>query len=111
MEKSMMRERMVRAGLGGRRDARERNHWEAQGINIQPGETEGKSIEVVCNKPGLEVECILPRLKARRTQSLVFNLLPGRLGNDVPGQVAASQEHLSAMEGQHECGCCTSQRP
>ena len=82
MEKSMVRERRIRAGWGAGGSAERGNHWEAQGINIQPGETEGKSIEGVCNKPGLKVECILPRFKARRTQSLVFNLLPGRLGND-----------------------------
>jgi len=110
MEKSMVRERRIRAGWGTGGMAERGNHWEAQGINIQPGETEGKSIEGVCNKPGLKVEYMLPRFKARRTQSLVFNLLPGRLGNDVPGQVAASQEHLCPMEGQHECGCCMSQR-
>ena len=65
--------------------------WQSEGTTERPRapaasqETEGKSAEGVCSRPGLEVECILPRFKARRTQPLVFNLLPGSLGNDVPG--------------------------
>lgn len=45
--------------------------------------------------------------KIRRTQSLVFNLVPGRLGNEVPDWVAAPQKHLCPREEHHKGGCCT----